>query len=86
MSALEEKPVKQVLVTMHTVSYLFALTALAASIAWIYYTSKAAEENKIADDSDSTTHITTAESMFEGAVISILLYAIFRHHFSESHM
>jgi len=94
MQPLEEKPVKEVLVTMHSVSYLFALTALASAIAWIYFTSKAVEEDQIGGshgkgkggDSGTGTVTETTESMFEGAVISLLLYLVFRHHFSQSHM
>ena len=91
MQPLEEKPVKEVLTTMHTFSYLFALTALASAIAWIYFTSKAVERDQIggSDGRSGASHggvVNTAESMFEGAVISILLYLVFRHHFSESHL
>lgn len=92
MQPLEEKPVKEVLVTLHTVSYLFALTALASAIAWIYFTAKAVEDDQIGgnhgkgDDSNATAQVNTVESMFEGAVIGLLLYLVFRHHFSESHL
>ena len=89
MPALEEKPVKEVLVTMHTMSYLFALTALAAAIAWVYFTAKAVEDKQIGGNDgkpNGAGQVATVESMFEGAVISMLLYLVFRHHFSQSHM
>ena len=83
--ALEEKPVKEILVTMHMMSYLFAILFLAAAIAWIYYTAKAVEHKVIGGKDGETSPVTTAETMFEGAVISMLAYLIFRHHFSQSH-
>jgi len=94
MQPLEEKPVKEVLVTMHTVSYLFALAALASAISWIYFTAKGVEENQIGGSrgkgedgsGDDTNQSATIEAMFEGAVVSLLLYLVFRHHFSESHL
>ena len=86
MKALEEKPVKEVLVSLHAISYLFALTAVAAAIAWIYFVAKAVEHDEIGgSDGDSSGPVNTSTTMFEGAVVGILLYMVFRHHFSQSH-
>jgi len=89
---LEEKPVKEILVTMSSMSYLFALTALAATIAWIYYTAKAVDAQQIGGPdgspvgADATSVLSTTNTMFEGVVLSVLLYMVFRHHFSNTHM
>jgi hypothetical protein len=85
MTALEEKPVKEVLVSLHTISYLFALTAVAAAIAWIYFVAKAVENKEIGGSDGEGVPVNTATVMFEGAVVGILLYMVFRHHFSQSH-
>tara|TARA_R110002110_G_scaffold21556_1_gene85509 strand:+ start:376 stop:660 length:285 start_codon:yes stop_codon:yes gene_type:complete len=93
MKSLEEKPVKQVLVTMHLMSYLFALACIAATVSWIYYIAKAVE-NDLIGGSDGLgpngtavagAEVTTADAMFEGTVIAAILYLVFRHHFSNSH-
>ena len=85
MKALEEKPVKEVLVSLHAISYLFALTAVAAAIAWIYFVAKAVEHEEIGNGDGQGQPVNTATTMFEGAVVGILLYMVFRHHFSQSH-
>ena len=86
MPALEEKPVKEVLVTMHSFSYLFALATLTAAIAWIYFMAKAFEEAELGVGVNHDKLVITVETLIECAVVSILLYFIFRHHFSQSHM
>lgn len=76
-----EAPAKPVLQTMTYVSFLFALTALAAGIAWIYYVAKAVEDENIGGSDGGASTIDTARVMFQGAVVSILFYFVFRHHF-----
>ncbi len=94
MKSLEEKPVKQVLVTMHLMSYLFAIACIAAAISWIYYVAKSVENDLIGGaqgrgpngTGDATVaRMNTVETMFEGTVIAAVLYLTFRHHFSNSH-
>lgn len=80
-----EKPTETVLTTMNRISYLFVLLALAAGISWIYYVAKAVDQKEIggADgDGDGTgNRIESIRTMFQGAVVSILLYFVARHHF-----
>jgi hypothetical protein len=81
-----ENPSKEILATFNGTSYLMALLALASTIAWIYYVSKAVEQNVIGDKhgngSDETGNVSlTTEVMFEGTVIAVLMYFVFRHHF-----
>lgn len=86
MKVLEPKPVKEVLVSLHLVSYLFALCALIAGIAWIYYTAKAVEQDQIgASDGQTAGAVSTATSMWEATVIAVLFYLMFRHHFTHVH-
>ena len=83
--SLEMKPMKEVVVSLQGLSYLFALSALAAGIAWIYYIAKAVEGEEIGGESGHASAVNTAESMFQGTVVAILFYFVFRHHFSQSH-
>lgn len=86
MKSFEPKPVKEVLVSLHLLSYLFALGALAAGIAWIYYVAKAVEDHTIGgSEGNDVGAKETAETMFQGAVVGILFYMVFRHHFSQLH-
>lgn len=105
MFQLEERPAKEILMSLNGISYLFALLALASGIAWIYYVIKAVDNNAIGgsngrgntEDNVSATpsnenttagetrQVDTIEIMFQGVVAAILLYAVFRHHFSMSH-
>jgi hypothetical protein len=104
MFQLEERPAKEILMSLNGVSYLFALLALACGIAWIYYVVKAVDNNAIGgsagrgnDDSNGTLdasedttagetrQVDTVDVMFQGVVASVLLYSVFRHHFSMSH-
>lgn len=93
MKAFEEKPTKEILVSMHAVSFLFALAAFASTIAWIYYTSRAVEQHRVGGTTGnpnptangSNTVLETTNSMFEGAVLAVLSYMVFRHHFNNSH-
>jgi hypothetical protein len=93
MTPLEEKPTKEILVSLHSVSVLFALAAFAATIAWIYYTAKAVEQTRIGGSSGNpdpngngiNTVLETTNSMFEGTVLAVLSYFVFRHHFNNSH-
>ena len=54
MKSLEEKPVKRVLVTMHLLSYLFALACIAATISWIYFVAKAVEQGDLIGGPDGS--------------------------------
>ena len=93
MKAFEEKPVKEILVSMNAVSFLFAIAAFASTIAWIYYTTRAVEQQRIGGSSGDpnpngngvNTVLETTNSMFEGTVLAVLSYMVFRHHFSNSH-
>lgn len=104
MFQLEERPAKEILMSLNGISYVFALLALACGIAWIYYVVQAVDNNAIGgskgrgkDDSNGTRDATedtqdgetrqvdTIEVMYQGVVASVLLYAVFRHHFSMSH-
>ena len=79
--AVEEKPVKSVLMSLNGLGYLFLAAALAAGIAWIVYTAR------VVDHKDEFTPIAVqnaeiADLCFQGAVVAILLYFVARHHYS----
>lgn len=100
MFELEERPIKELLMALNGISYVFALLALACVIAWIYYAVEAVDNNAVGGPkgrgkgsnelpegtaAGETRQVDTIEMMFQGLVMSVLLYAIFRHHFSMSH-
>lgn len=77
-----EQPSKMVLKSLTGIAYLFALVSLGAVIAWIYYVAKAIEADNIGGpDGSEDGPIRTADVMFQGTVISILIYFAFRHNF-----
>lgn len=80
LSALE-RPGKTVLKSMTGIAYLFALCAVAAMIAWIYYIAKAIEQDEIGGANGNGDVIGTSGAMFEGTVIAVLVYFVFRHNF-----
>ena len=95
MQPLEAKPAKEILMSLHGISYVFALLALAAGIMWIYYVMKAVDKNRIGGedgkgedgkDDSTTSQVDTVTTMFEGTVAALLLYCVFRHHFHMSHV
>ena len=91
MLTVLENPSKEVLMTMHGISYLFALGAVGAIIAWIYYVAKAVEGNHIGGSDgfngdgglsgEDKGPVATATTMFEGLVLGVLVYFVFRHHY-----
>ena len=81
LSALE-RPGKMVLRSMTGIAYLFALAAVGAMIAWIYYVAKAVEADEIGEaDGQTSGPVVTADVMFQGTVIAVLVYFAFRHNF-----
>lgn len=95
MQPLEAKPAKEILMSLHGISYVFALLALAAGVAWIYYVMKAVDKNRIGGeegkgkdthDRSASAQVDTVTTMFEGTVAALLLYCVFRHHFYMSHV
>lgn len=100
MFELEERPAKELLLSLNGISYVFALFALACAIAWIYYLVEAIDNNAIGGPSGrgkganeaaanaapgETRQADTIDAMFQAVVASVLLYAVFRHHFNMSH-
>ena len=88
MLSMLERPGKMVLNTMTGIAYIFAVLSVGAMVAWIYYVAKAVEANDIGgsnggeDNLDGTTGtLNSAEVMFQGTVIAILVYFVFRHNF-----
>ena len=47
MFAFEERPAKELLMSLNGISYVFALLALACAIAWVYYVVKAVDNNAV---------------------------------------
>jgi hypothetical protein len=93
MFSLEEKPAREILMSLHGIAYIFALLALASGIAWVYYVAKAVESdaiggkhgrgsNEVNGAPGETRQVDTNEVMFQGTVVAILLYGVFRHHFN----
>ncbi len=84
-----ENPSKTVLMSVNGIAYLFAIAALAAGIAWIYYVVKAVEDDQIGgsdgrpNSSTGNGQTDTVRVMFQGAVVSILFYFVARHHFKS---
>jgi hypothetical protein len=89
-----ERPSKEVLMAVQGISYLFALGAVGAIVAWIYYVAKAVEADHIGGSdgfngrkndtvvsSESRGPVSTATTMFEGVVLGVLVYMVFRHHY-----
>lgn len=79
--AVEEKPVKSVLMSLNGLGYLFLAAALAAGIAWIVYVARVVDHK---DDFSSTVvqNAEIADICFQGAVVAVLLYFVARHHYS----
>lgn len=73
-----EQPSDMVLNTMTGISALFYVLAVASAIAWIYYVAKAVEADDIGG---SGGNLNTVDIMFQGAVVAVLFYFCFRHHF-----
>ena len=83
INEVDAAPSREIFMVMNYVGYLFVLTALAAGIAWIYYTAKAKDEGKLGDNDDR--RVDTASICFQAAVVSALLYFVARHHFHQHH-
>lgn len=86
-SEMLKKPMRPIMKILNSLSYLMVLGALAALFAWIYYISKAVEQNEIGgpkglgEDNLSGSTLETSTSMFQSTVASIFLYFVARHHF-----
>jgi len=82
--AVEEKPVKSVLMSLNGLGYLFLAAALAAGIAWVVYVARAVDEkDELNGNSDpKVPNFEIATFCFQGAVVAVLLYFVARHHYS----
>jgi len=81
--AVEEKPIRSVLMSLNGLGYLFLAAALAAGIAWVVYVARSIDEK---DEPDQTgdpkvSNLEIAFFCFQGAVVAILLYFVARHHY-----
>ena len=76
-----EQPSDMVLNSMTGISTLFAVLAVASAIAWIYYVEVAVRNKDIGGSGGNDSALDTVDIMFQGAVVAVLFYFGFRHHF-----
>ncbi len=90
MTAFEEKPVNQVLITLSSLSYVLMLLTFAVAFVWVYYVSQAVDQGIIGDNDGlgstglgdtNGTSLSTVEVMYQATIISTLIYFMFRHHY-----
>ena len=79
--AVEEKPVRSVLMSLNGLGYLFLAAALAAGIAWVVYTARVVDHIDTFGGEDLIKNAEVADLCFQGAVVAILLYFVARHHY-----
>lgn len=89
VEAAEEKPIAGVVMGLNGLGYLLVACALAAGIAWIVFVGKANANNQLGNDeqnaSGDSSYTTTIDVCFQATVVSVLLYFVARHHFSNLH-
>jgi hypothetical protein len=97
LAEVDYKPTKMVFQFMHWTGLTLLMLGLAAAFAWVYYISKAVDNDTIGgnDGNGTNSHKSgtaretrqkdTIDAMFHATIVSILLYYVARHHYSKLH-